>query len=66
MSGEGFMPGVWCGVMFGAAWALLAMSLCFSRAKADPIIDEERLAALRKEDGNAPLEGLKRDRQKCR
>ena len=49
MSGEGFMPGVWCGVMFGAAWALMAISLCFSRAKADPIIDEKRLEALRKQ-----------------
>lgn len=48
MSGEGFMPGVWCGVMFGAGWALLAMSLCFSRAKADPIIDEKGLEELRK------------------
>lgn len=49
MSGEGFFSGVWCGVIFGAALMLLAISLCFSRAKADPIIDEERLAALRKE-----------------
>ena len=49
MSGEGFIPGIWCGIIFGAAFMLLAVSLCFAAGEADKIADEERLAAMRRE-----------------
>jgi len=39
MDGSGFIQGVWCGVIFGAAAMLLVVSLIFenSRRRQEPI-----------------------------
>ena len=49
MTGESFIPGVWCGIFFGAAAMLFAVSLCIAAKEADKIADEEHLKAIQKE-----------------